>query len=515
MGGLGRVDLGAGRARGAVSELDARLRVAWTREQLETAAPGEWLVEPPAGWSASGLTMWLPELEPGALLLATDSEAVAHFEGRKRLPTTFDNYARLDRAAELGAAGTITDRVVDGPPGIPMYLVDDSLAAMAALGRVARGRYRGQVVAVTGSVGKSTVVSMLRHVLRRHGHVVSTRGNRNMPAQIPMYLAATAPDDEFCVIEMSHPTLREGSDSSSLLVRPHTAIITQIAIGSVASLPSLSDTARIKGRIFTGLEVGGAALINRRTLGFELARGSAIRFGHRSPISYGNHPEADVRPSRVDFEPEGTRFVADVLGRRVDMRIAVPGPGMLDNAVGVLAACATLGIDPRAASDELSEYRAERRRLERRHLTLPTGGTVEIIDDTHNATIASMAEALNVLRLAEPGPGGRRVAVLGRVIRLGKRSRELHRALADDVVRSGAALVFTHGDDLLGLRERLEPVLVASHHTRAAPLAADVLAALKPGDVVLVKGSRKKADFYETPKFLFRLAARQRERTWR
>jgi UDP-N-acetylmuramoyl-tripeptide--D-alanyl-D-alanine ligase len=162
------------------------------------------------------------------------------------------------------------------------------------------------------------------------------------------------------------------------------------------------------------------------------------------------------------------------------------------NSLGVLAAVKSVGADLGQAAAAFAHVTPPKGRGQRSQVALPAqrgGGSVELIDESYNASPAAMRAAFRVLAQAKPRNGGRRIAVLGDMRELGRQSAELHAGLGPDLVAAGAQLVFTVGPFMTNLDAALPAALRAAHADSSAEIVAPVLAALRPGDVVLVKGS--------------------------
>jgi UDP-N-acetylmuramoyl-tripeptide--D-alanyl-D-alanine ligase len=177
-----------------------------------------------------------------------------------------------------------------------------------------------------------------------------------------------------------------------------------------------------------------------------------------------------------------------VLGKTIGYRIGVPGRHVVMNSLAVLAAVHAIGADIKRAAASLAGLEGLAGRG-RRHLVPLAGGSFELIDESYNASPASMRAAFAVLGQAAPGPGGRRIAVLGDMLEMGDTSAELHAGLAEPLRAEGVEHVFTVGKDMAKLRDALPAALRAGHAAKSTDMAPIVAAFVRPGDVVTVKGS--------------------------
>jgi UDP-N-acetylmuramoyl-tripeptide--D-alanyl-D-alanine ligase len=380
----------------------------------------------------------------------------------------------IGRAAEFAEAGALV-------------AVPDVLDAMGALGTMSRARMTGRVVAVTGSVGKTGTKEALKLVLSRFGATHASAASYNNHWGVPLTLSRMPADSAFGVFEigMNH----EGEIAPlTRMVRPHVAIVTTIEPVHIAHFRSILGIADAKGEIFAGLEPGGVAVITRDSPHFDrlAAHAGASRAGRI--ISFGEHESADVRVLRIAAGPDASMVEADVLGRRIAYRIGMAGRHVALNSLAVIGAVSALGLDLGEAAGAFGDLQPPAGRGARTVLNVP-GGTILVIDESYNANPASMRAALATLGSVEPGPGGRRIAVLADMLELGEGAEAAHRGLAEPIAEHGIDLVFAAGP-LMG---ELWPALGGNrrgvHARDAAALESEILGAVRPGDAIMIKGS--------------------------
>jgi UDP-N-acetylmuramoyl-tripeptide--D-alanyl-D-alanine ligase len=427
------------------------------------------------GFTATGVSIDTRTLQPGDLFVALRGEAG-------------DGHAFVAAALAKGAAGAMVhaDLSVAGP----LLRVDDTLAALGRLGGYARGRFAGRVVAVTGSVGKTTTKEMLRTVLSAFGPTHAAVASYNNHWGLPLTLARTPRDAAFCVAEIG---MNHAGEIAPLarLARPHVAVITAVEAAHIGHLGSIEAIADEKASIFRGLEPGGVAVLPADSSLLPRLRAAAER---ARVVTFGTAPEADVRLLETVADADGSDVVALVHGRTVRFRLNAPGQHMAMNAMAALAAAvAARDSSPspcgRGAGEEsmaraLESFTAVAGRGTRRTLALP-GGAVLLLDESYNGNGASMRAALSVLALQ---PAGRHIAVLGDMLELGDSGPAEHAALAGPVA-TAADRLFVCGPLMRHLFDAVPPQIGAAHAPDSAALAPIVAAQLRPGDAVLVKGS--------------------------
>ena len=445
--------------------------ILWTSGEAELATGGR----AASAWTATGVSIDSRTVKPGDLFIALKGP-------------NFDGHAFVEAALAAGAAAAmVSTRPAGANNGEPLLIVDDTFAALGRLAAAARERTSARVAAVTGSVGKTSAKETLRAVLGAQGAATANVGSLNNHWGVPLSLARMPKTTDFGIFEigMNHPG---EIDPLSRLVRPDVALITTIEGAHTAFFDSVEQIADAKAEIFAGLGGDGIAVLNRDNHYFRRLSDVAQAHGVGRIVGFGADADSDARLIECEVGPEGSRVVADMMGRLIAYRIAVPGRHWVSNSLGVLATATALGGDVDAAAAALETIEAPDGRG-RRHLLNLAAGTVTVIDESYNASPASMRAAFKVLARTPKGPGGRRIAVLGDMLELGEESGERHAELAEAIQRAGIDLVFTTGTEMRHLRVALPVERRGAHAYDSAGLAPLVCNAVRPGDVVTIKGS--------------------------
>jgi UDP-N-acetylmuramoyl-tripeptide--D-alanyl-D-alanine ligase len=267
-------------------------------------------------------------------------------------------------------------------------------------------------------------------------------------------------------------------------VRPHVAVITTVSPAHLEFFPSVEAIADAKCEIFDGLEPGGVAILNRDNEHHARMRADAERSRAGRIVTFGRHPASDWRLEDLCLAPELSEVTAAHGSRRYAYRLGSPGEHLVLNSLAVLAVTEALGGDVSRAAVALAELRPSAGRGERRRIAV-RGGEALLLDESYNANPASMRAALAVLGRSP----GRRIAVLGDMLELGERAGEFHGSLAEAVAEADIELVFTCGRSMVRLHDSLPVARRGAHAADSAALAPEVLDAVRPGDVILVKGS--------------------------
>jgi len=451
----------------------------WSAAQAAAATGGR----AQGDWAAQGVSIDTRTLRPGDLFVA--------------LKAARDGHEFVRAALEAGAAAALVSHVPQGvAQDAPLLVVPDVLAALEALGRAARARTGARIVGVTGSVGKTSTKEMLRDVLSRQGRTHAAEASYNNHWGVPLTLARMPADTEFAVIEIGMNAPGEIAPLSRM-ARPHAAMITSVAAAHLEAFESLEGIAHEKAAIFAGLEPGGQAIVNidldTTPILLEAARAQGAQ------ITTFGAGGADYRLISATLSHSCTAVRAELRGAAALFKIMSPGRHFAMNALAVLAAVEALGADTGRAAPDLALWQPPAGRGTRDVLELDSGHadwTVDLIDDAFNANPASMQAALEVLAASAPRDGigritkGRRIAILGDMLELGRTEEALHRAIAD--LPGIAALTVVHcvGPRMRALHDALPEAQRGTWFEDANALAAEVFHMIDAGDVVLIKGSK-------------------------
>jgi UDP-N-acetylmuramoyl-tripeptide--D-alanyl-D-alanine ligase len=445
----------------------------WTSAEAASATQGS----TDGFWTAGGISIDSRSVAFGDLFVAL------------RGPN-FDGHVFVADALAKGAAAAVVDRMPETlPPGANLLKVKDTFQALNDLAAAARQRCGARVIGITGSVGKTSTKEMLRLVLSRQGATHATVGNLNNHWGVPLTLARMPIDSRFALIEMGMNHAGEIAPLSRL-ARPHISMITAVEAVHLENFNSVEEIADAKAEIFAGLQVDGVAILNRDNPHYERLAAAARAAGAAEVIGFGEHPQAQARLVKYAPHSSCSCVAAEILGQPLTFKIGAPGRHWVLNALAVLAAAHIAGADLAEAGMALADVTAPKGRGERHGLAWRDGGSIEVIDDSYNASPPSMLAAFAVLAMAKPGtPRGRRIAVLGDMLELGSGAAEAHAALAEGLVREKIDLVFAAGPLMRSLYDALPALLRGHHAANSAELVQPLRRAIRSGDVLLVKGS--------------------------
>ena len=397
-----------------------------------------------------------------------------------------DGHAFVPAALAQGAAGAVVE--ARGSSGTPeagrkfLIRVDDTTRALGALARHRRLESGARVVAITGSVGKTTTRAAAAAAIGAAFPVFQSRSNWNNHWGLPLSLLA-AEGEPVGVVELGMSAPGEIRDLTAIAV-PDCGLITTIAEAHLEFFGSLDAIADAKGELYEALPAGAVAVVNADDA---RVQGQADRFAGRR-LTYGFSSGTDVHGAAFRALPDGLEFRASACGGAgVPVRCRLEGHHNAMNVLAGIAAATALGVPLEAAAGGVAELAPLPGRG--RRIRLSAGATA--IDDTYNANPRAMLAAIRSLAAAAPGPGGRRVLVAGAMLELGAASEALHARCGRTAAAAGLDLVVGVG--------ALGAVLAEAAARRGAPAAtagdpdaaAELLAgALRPGDLALFKASR-------------------------
>jgi UDP-N-acetylmuramoyl-tripeptide--D-alanyl-D-alanine ligase len=437
----------------------------WTSDEIAAATGGV----ASASFEVTGVTFDSREVGPGDLFVAMPG-------------TVHDGHKFVDAALAAGAAGAIVSQPVDGP----QVLVDDTFAALQALGGASRERVNATIIGVTGSVGKTSTKEALYAALDRNrpGKVHRSVKSYNNHTGVPLSLARMPRDAEFGIFEMGMNNAGE-IRALTAQVRPNLAIITAIAPAHIENLGSEQAIADAKAEIFQGLEPGGIAVVPNDTPHRDRLVKAARRYADRI-ITFGSG-DADVHAVHaVSAEGNGSLISAALLERELTFTISQRGDHWVSNALAVLAAVEVLGEDVAVAGLALADLGGLKGRGERHRLELD-GGELLLIDESYNANPASMAATLKSLGTERDIE--RRIAVLGPMRELGEHSAALHAGLAPAVRENHVDRLILIGEEMQPLAQALDGGIEIACADSVDEATDALMRIVRPGDAVLVKAS--------------------------
>lgn len=432
-----------------------------------------------APWSATGVSIDSRSVESGDLFVAI-------------VGPTFDGHDFVETALQNGAAAAIIHRdpeqlTDDAAIAAKMIRVTDTLHALETLAAHARERSAAKIVAITGSVGKTGSKEILKLLLSDQGRTSVSEGNLNNHWGLPLSLSRMPKNTEFGIFEMGMNHAGE-IHPLSLIARPDVSLITTVEQVHSEFFNSLEQIAESKAEIFAGLKSGGTAILNIDNPMFDYLDATARLSPDVSIKTFGYNVNADFRLLSVTQGNACSQVDAKIDGRLVSFEIGIPGRHWSMNAMGVLACVAAVGADVEQAAAKLKDMHGLKGRGELHSIEIE-GGEFVLIDESYNASPVSMAAAFHVLGQMSVTGTGRRIAVLGDMLELGEDAEKLHSDLSGPLKENGIDLVFTAGQYMADLWNALPAHMRGGHAMTSQKLSPLVTGAIRPGDIISVKGS--------------------------
>lgn len=445
-------------------------RALWTSSEAAIATGGK----VGADWSAVGVSIDTRTIDLGDLFVALVGD-------------NSDGHAHVKDALAKGAAAAMVAQPCADVSAEGLLIVEDTLAGLQALGRAARARTDAKIVAVTGSVGKTSTKDALRAILEAQGRTHGSVASYNNHWGVPLTLARMPADTEWGVFEIGMNHAGEITPLSQM-VQPDAAIITTVEPVHLANFKNVEGIADAKAEIFDGLKPGGTAILNADNPHFDRLRSRAQAAGAGEIISFGTSDKADARLEKVALHPTCSCISASICGHAITYKLGVPGEHHVMNSLAILAAVHALGADMALAGMTLATLNAPKGRGVR-HVVRSEAGQFVVVDESYNANPASMRAAIGTLGAAEIKGSGRRIAVLGDMLELGEDEASMHRGLAGPLGEAGIDQVFACGPLMKNLYEELPASSQAGYAASSDALLEQVTSQLGDGDVVMVKGS--------------------------
>jgi len=435
----------------------------WSAKEAEEATGGRAIGD----WHVTGVSIDTRTLQTGDLFIA--------------LKAARDGHDFVADALAAGAGAALVSRVPDGVDDTaPLLIVSDVQTALEDLGRAARARTRAKVIAVTGSVGKTSTKEMLRHMLGACGKTHASVASYNNHWGVPLTLARMPADTDFAVIEigMNHP----GEIAPlSKMAAPDVAMVTTVAEVHLEAFDNINGIALEKASIIDGLVPNGVAIMNADTPCTKV-----IETYTKDVITRWFGAAADDA-SLFDVRVKGaeTHAVLQIEGATYPVTIGSAGRHFAMNALGALLAVGYLGADRRTAAMGLAAWNPVGGRGARQTLNID-GGTLDLIDDAYNANPTSLRAAMQVLAEAD---ASRKIAFLGDMKELGEKEHDFHREVGQWPCTVAIDIIHTLGPLMQSLHDVLPEGKRGQHFEDSAAMAAQAAHLVQAGDAVLLKAS--------------------------
>lgn len=438
----------------------------WNETDLTLATHGQ--LSSPFIHKVKGVSIDTRTLQLGDIFIAIQGEK-----------SNGHNY--LKQAFDKGASCAVVTHIPSELQANHSFLsVPNTLTALTKMGAYARQRFQGKMIAITGSVGKTTTKEMLRTTLTAFGQTHAAEGSYNNHLGVPLTLARLNPNADYCICEIGMNHSGEIAPLATL-VKPDIALITTVASSHLGLMKNLDAIATEKSQIITAITKQGIAIIPETIYGIQFFEEIA-RYYHINLYTTGLSEQSNYQINHIDLHSNHSSFQIKINKQFYPVMLSSPGKHLIHDAALVLATITELKLEIERAVTALREFQVGSGRGKLLPLTLKSG---ILLDESYNASTLSIQAALHTLSLLGKH---RRVAVLGDILELGTYSQQEHLALLPDL-QQNTDLVFTCGSNMKIVFDHLPPHLQGKWCADAEQLIPFIEQQLKDQDTVLVKGS--------------------------
>jgi len=443
----------------------------WTSGEAAKATGGDNTRD----WSASGISINTRTLKPGDLFVAL-------------VGPNADGHDHVSEAFEKGAvAACVSHRPPVFDPDTSLLMVDDTMKALEDLGMSSRSRFNGHMIAVTGSVGKTGTKEALNFVLADQGKTTATLGSLNNQWGLPLSLARIPSDAEYSIMELGMNHAGELAPLSKM-TKPDVCLITTVQPAHTEFFENSEQIADAKAEIFQGAKPNWTAIINADIEETDRLTKAAEQQRVQTVIRFGKNLDADFRV--IAYQLLATCSKVTVLTPQgcVYYTLASPGLHWVMNSLSVLAAVNAVGGDIFKAAAKLAQFTPPKSRGERFDVQM-SNGAFTLIDESYNASPAAMNAAISVLGAQPKEDKSQKIAVLGDMLELGEDTVLRHGELAEALISSKIDSVYLAGEAMQTVWNLL-PAEMHGHHSATSEMLGEIIKnAVRPGDVVMIKGS--------------------------
>ena len=383
----------------------------------------------------------------------------------------FDGHNFVKQVLEQGACLAVVEHLIEGVDESRLVLVENTLKAYGSIGAYNRSLFKGLVIGLTGSAGKTTTKEEIKFALEQFGKVYATKGNHNNNVGVPITLCNMDMTADFAVIEMGMSAKGEIEELVDY-VKPDVAVVTNVYPMHIEFFETFEGIAEAKAEIFKSLKNGGIAVINEDTNFADVLEKRALENGAKvAKFGKNNHPD-------------------------VELSLADEGEHNFYNAWCVLTLIRELGLDVKKTAAKLSEFKALAGRGAKHKLKLPNGGEFVLIDDSYSGQPEAMKIAIETL--GKTKHDGRKIVVLGKMAELGNTSKDRHIEIGKTVQATDVDVVIGVCPEMKDMLAQVSDEKEKYYFENKEGLDEFLLnKCLQNNDIVLIKGARYSSKLYQ------------------
>lgn len=464
---------------------------------IEKNLDGEWVVpfnkqELPIIEHA---TIYSNDVRPNTLFIAMDHDTWAVGSGNKG--SIYDNWTdthtKIPRFKK-NISALIVQRKIEELSDIPQFVTENTYDALVALSKNQRANFNGKLLAITGTVGKSSTQGFLKKLLSLKANVAINGKNNNSRTGIRNGFLNLA-DNNFAIAEVAISSLWHGEEGISKEICPDIAVITQIGVGQAGT--SAEKTAKLKARLAKYVPATGKVIVNRDIRNFDLLKSELNQY-KKKIVTYGNNAKADYTISELTEKDDGswkmTVFQKDA-NKIIDLNVANSDEGFISNILCSIAVLAELGENIEDYQEVFQSLKLGGSVLEEIPIEFSNGKYL-LVDDTHNAEELSMINAFKYAKKNVKKYSGKKIAVLGRIVNLRGLSEEVHKSLIPYIVDAGFDQVITYGEEAEVIQKYLPLEMRGGHFNSLERCTKTIIHTVDDDAFVLLKGSRRDSNIH-------------------
>ncbi|MFA5040778.1 MAG: Mur ligase family protein [Bdellovibrionales bacterium] len=432
----------------------------WRAEDVMLAVQGRGLHE--QSWTAKGISIDSATTKPGDLFIA-------------RQDPLHDGHDCVGDAFAAGAVAALVARQPSQvPPDIPLVFVSNTYEALLKLGRVARERMCGKIIAVMGSIGKTSTTEMMRLSLGAVGNVYASVGAANAWG-LALAMASQPWSVNYGIYEMSDDSI----SALAPIIRPDIAVVTLI-----------ETAAAVKAELFKSMDKNGTVILDNDSPCYDYLARVAKKSGVKNILTYSGKNKATACLLKALSTKEGSAVNAKINGQDISYLIGAFGEHHVKNSLAVLLASFAASGKLEECAASLPHYRPPEGCGDLHEIILSDGGRIKLFDESRSASPVSVRAAIRVLAQSEISGKGRRIFVIGDMDDLGITAPDLHMELVPDILSAGISLVFCCGDTTRYLFDALPESLRGGYAVDSEEMASLLAQTVQDSDVLTVKGSK-------------------------